>query len=352
MRSFLVIFAFALAYWSVGCRHRNTAVAEAEAVDSIPLRSIRIVFVGDVMVHTPQIAKAYIGNCYDFMQTFKYMKPIFKGADLVVANLETTLAEMPPYTGYPRFRSPASVADALKKAGVDAVVMANNHTLDYGADGVRQTLQILEDRGIMHTGTFADSTDYIANNPLFIERRGVRVAILNYTYGTNGIPARDGIIVNHIDTTLIKHDITKAAMEADCTIAYLHWGNEYARHENDAQRRIAEFFHRNGARTVIGAHPHVVQPYDQTDSTVTIYSLGNFVSNQRKRYCDGGLIATLDISFVGDSVAYVLELMPTWVRRADYAVIPQCVGDTLSMSRADSVAYHLFMADTAELLGK
>ena len=137
MRPLLVIFAFALACGSVCCGHRNTAVTDAEAVDSIPLRSIRIVFVGDVMVHTPQIAKAYIGNYYDFTQTFKYVKPIFEEADLVVANLETTLAEMPPYTGYPRFRSPATVADALKKADVDAVVMANNHTLDYGADGVR-----------------------------------------------------------------------------------------------------------------------------------------------------------------------------------------------------------------------
>ena len=351
MRPLLVIFAFALACGSVCCGHRNTAVTEAEAVDSIPLRSIRIVFVGDVMVHTPQIAKAYIGNYYDFTQTFKYVKPIFEEADLVVANLETTLAEMPPYTGYPRFRSPATVADALKKAGVDAVVMANNHTLDYGADGVRQTLRILDDRGIMYTGTFADSTDYIANNPLFIERRGVRVAILNYTYGTNGIPVRGGIIVNHIDTATILKDVARASA-ADCIIAYLHWGDEYVRHENDTQRRVAEFFHRNGVQAVIGSHPHVVQPYDQTDSTVAVYSLGNFVSNQRKRYCDGGLIATLDISFVGDSVAYALELMPAWVRLADYAVIPQCVGDTLSMSRADSVAYSRFMADTAELLGK
>lgn len=303
------------------------------------------------MMHLPQVVKAYTGNGYDFTQTFKYMKPIFERANLVVANLETTLSETTPYTGYPHFRSPAAVADALKVAGVDAVVMANNHTLDYGAAGIRRTAGILDKHGIAHTGTFADSTDYATSNPLFMERRGVRVAILNYTYGTNGIPVRGGIIVNHIDTTAILKDVARASA-ADCTIAYLHWGDEYARHENESQRRIAEFFHRNGVRTVIGAHPHVIQPYEQTDSTITVYSLGNFVSNQRKRYCDGGLIATLDISFVGDSATYTLELMPAWVRRADYAVIPQCVGDTIQMSRADSVAYRLFMADTAELLGK
>lgn len=327
------------------------AVAEAVVVDPVPLRKIRIVFVGDVMMHTPQVAKAYTGSNYDFTQTFKYVKPIFGGADLVVANLETTLAETPPYTGYPQFRSPAAVADALKEAGVDAVVMANNHTVDYGAEGVRRSVRILDERGIAHTGSFADSIDYTANNPLFMERGSVRVAILNYTYGTNGIPVRGGIIVNHIDTAVILKDVARASV-ADCTIAYLHWGDEYARTENDAQRRIAEFFHRNGVRAVIGSHPHVVQPCSRTDSTVTVYSLGNFVSNQRKRYCDGGLIATLDISLVGDSAAYALELMPAWVRQADYAVIPQCMGDTMAMSGADSAAYHRFMADTAELLGK
>ena len=188
MRLSSVIFAFAFVCGLTGCGHRNTAVAETETVDSVPLRNIRIVFVGDVMMHLPQVSKAYTGNGYDFTQTFKYVKPIFEEADLVVANLETTLAETPPYTGYPQFRSPAAVADALKEAGVNVAVTANNHTLDYGATGVRRTVEILDKHGIAHTGTFADSTDYATNNPQFIERRGVRVAILNYTSARMAYP--------------------------------------------------------------------------------------------------------------------------------------------------------------------
>lgn len=311
-------------------------------------QSLKIAFIGDVMVHTPQISRAYRDNGYDFNDTFKYVAPILNRADLVVANLETTLADKAPYTGYPCFRSPVEIADALKNAGTDAVVLANNHSLDCGSEGVRRTLRYLDERNIAHTGVFADSTDYRSHNPLFIERKGMRVALLNYTYGTNGLTAADGIIVNRIDTAAIRNDIKRAA-DADCTIAFIHWGEEFSRRENRSQRELAAFLHANGVPVVIGSHPHVVQPCECSDTSVTFYSLGNFVSNQRNRYCDGGIVAEVEIVKHIDDLTFSSHCTPVWVRLPDYAAIPRNMGDTL-ITDAQRPLYDRFMADIDEII--
>lgn len=312
-------------------------------------QSVKIAFIGDVMAHTPQISRAHRDNGYDFNDSFRYVAPILKRADIVIANLETTLSDSEPYTGYPRFRSPVGIADALKNAGTDAVVLANNHSLDYGTNGVVRTIRHLDERNIAHTGVFADSTDYRANNPLFIERKGMRIALLNYTYGTNGISAGDGIIVNRIDTTAIREDIRRAA-RADCIIAFMHWGEEYSRRENAAQRELAAFMRANGVSVIIGSHPHVVQPCECSDSSVTFYSLGNFISNQRWRYSDGGIIAEVEIVKHIDDISFSSAGIPVWVRLPDYAAIPCSIGDTLEMDAVQRSAYRRFMADIDEIL--
>ncbi|MGN0007561.1 MAG: CapA family protein [Alistipes sp.] len=347
MRTFCALLLLAL----VGCRCTNRIEPVAAQPDSVQCRHAKVVFIGDVMAHLPQVARAHTGSGYDFAPTFRYVAQMLGDADLAVANLETTLSDTPPYTGYPQFRAPAEIADALKGAGIDVAVLANNHVLDYGAEGVRRTIGILDRQGIAHTGTFADSTDYAAHNPLHLERNGIRIALLNYTYGTNGIPARGGVVVNRIDTTAIKRDIAHAS-ESDCIIAYMHWGDEYMRQATKEQRGLAEFLHSNGVDVVIGSHPHVVQPYERNARGGTLYSLGNFVSNQRRRYCDGGVIATLDVVCRGDSTAYTLAVTPAWVRQSDYAVIPQHVGDTLAMSASDRTTYGVCMADAAAIIGQ
>lgn len=312
-------------------------------------QSVKIAFIGDVMAHTPQISRAHRDNGYDFNDSFRYVAPILERADIVIANLETTLSDSEPYTGYPRFRSPVGIADALKNAGTDAVVLANNHSLDYGTNGVMRTIRHLDERNIAHTGVFADSTDYRANNPLFIDRKGMCIALLNYTYGTNGISAGDEIIVNRIDTTAIRDDIRRAA-RADCIIAFMHWGEEYSRKNSDAQRRLAAFMRANGVPVIIGSHPHVVQPCECSDSSVTFYSLGNFISNQRWRYSDGGIIAEVEIVKHIDDISFSSAGIPVWVRLPDYAAIPRSIGDTLEMDAVQRSAYRRFMADIDEIL--
>ena len=165
------IFAITAALFVAICFLRGVLPSPHDERPAPSIRqSVKIAFIGDVMAHTPQISRAHRDNGYDFNDSFKYVAPILKRADIVIANLETTLSDTGPYTGYPRFRSPVAIADALKNAGTDAVVLANNHSLDYGADGVMRTIRHLDERGIAHTGVFADSTDYLANNPLCFAR--------------------------------------------------------------------------------------------------------------------------------------------------------------------------------------
>ena len=141
---------------------------------------------------------------------FAHLHRRFRAADLVIVNLETTLTRTDRYTGYPCFRSPAALADALRDAGVDVAVLANNHCCDGGGAGVHTTVAELRRCGIRHTGVFTDSLDRAANNPLWLEHCGVRFALLNYTYGTNGIPVPEGVRVNLIDTLRMAADLAAA----------------------------------------------------------------------------------------------------------------------------------------------
>ena len=205
----------------------------------------------------------------------------------MIVNLETTLTRTDRYTGYPCFRSPAALADALRDAGVDVAVLANNHCCDGGGAGVHTTVAELRRCGIRHTGVFTDSLDRAANNPLWLEHCGVRFALLNYTYGTNGIPVPEGVRVNLIDTVRMAADLAAAREGSpDCIAVCIHWGNEYERQANAEQRRLARFLRRNGADLIVGSHPHVVQPFETDSSHVVLYSLGNFVS-RRPIPCSG-----------------------------------------------------------------
>lgn len=325
------------------------------SVASLPQKvcKARLVFAGDLMMHTPQITAARRADGFDFDTSFCWIRERFLAADAVIVNLETTLADGAPYTGYPRFRSPAALAASLVRAGVDMVVLANNHCCDGGERGVATTLRVLREQGIEYTGVFRDSLDFEMRHPLYFEAGGIRFALLNYTYGTNGLPLPAGRRVNLTDTVRMATELASIdRRNTDCIIACMHWGNEYERRPNATQRKLADFLRRRGVGLVVGSHPHVVQPYVQDSAGVVIYSLGNFVSNQRKRYCDGGLVAEIEVSKVGDGpLCYAVEPIPVWVQTPGYRIVPPEVGDTLSMSAEDRVRYDRFLNDTRLLLG-
>jgi len=286
--------------------------------------SIRLIFAGDVMGHETQLKGAWRDggdSCYNFMPTFQWVKDFISSADIAVANFEVTLAGE-PYTGYPAFSSPISLAVALQDAGFDILVTANNHILDRGIKGLEQTLDALDNLGVAHTGSFNDSLRWKTNYPLIMEKNGFRLAFLNYTYSTNISKAKPPVLVNYLDTFRIAADLNKArALAADYIIACVHWGVEYTNTENQEQRELAAFLAQNGCNLIVGAHPHVVQPIRKiagiaTDSVLVAYSLGNFVSNQRWRYSDGGIMLDVTLTKTDGIVrlnSYRYE--PFWVRR-------------------------------------
>ena len=165
----------------------------------LPPRTARLLFAGDVMQHLPQVLAARRADgTYDYTSVFEGVAPYFAAADLVAVNLETTLTASGDYAGYPCFRSPLSLAAALGEAGVDVCALANNHCCDGGAQGIRTTLAELDRLGIRHTGVFADSLSLRRDHPLILTAGGIRFALLNYTYSTNGIPVPPGAAVRMI----------------------------------------------------------------------------------------------------------------------------------------------------------
>ena len=350
------ILTLAIATLMLGASCRTTPITPStEESTKVECDTIRLVFGGDFMQHMPQVnaARTEDGN-YDYSNSTEYVAPMFREADIAIINLETTITTSTNYSGYPCFASPVAVVEEFESMGIDVALLANNHCCDRLARGIEMTIDQLNKHKIAHTGVFTDSADYARNNILHIESRGVRFALVNYTYGTNGITAPKGKHVNYIDTTVIKRDLRAIDRDSiDCVIACMHWGNEYERKENREQRRLAELLHREGVDIIIGSHPHVVQPYYAEDTKVVFYSLGNFVSNQRKRYTDGGIIAEVEVIKCDtvDGLRYRAKAHPAWVLTPGYRILPRSVGDTLTMSQASREAYELFMADTEALLG-
>ena len=268
--------------------------------------TLRLIFAGDIMGHAPQIKSAETGpGKYDYRPCFKYIKPILERADLAIGNLELTLPGKGPYSGYPIFRSPDALADALKYAGFDILVTANNHSNDSRGPGVIHTIETLRDLGFQQTGTFKNERDRGLFYPLMVYKNGFKLAMLNYTYDTNGVPTQEPTVVNLIDTAQMARDLAEArARKPHFIIVVMHWGIEYQLEENADQRRLAQFLIRNGADMVIGSHPHVVQPIrwetapapdGAPKKVLVVYSLGNFISNQQKPGTDGGILFQVDL---------------------------------------------------------
>lgn len=268
--------------------------------------TLRLIFAGDIMGHAPQIKSAEIApNQYDYRPCFRYVKPILDRADMAIGNLELTLPGKGPYSGYPMFRSPDALAVALRDAGFDILVTANNHSNDSRAPGLISTIETVRNLGFQQTGTFKNQRDRDLFYPLMVYRNGFKLALLNYTYDTNGVPTQPPTIVNLIDTVQMAADLAEArARKPHFIIVVMHWGLEYQLQENNEQRKLAQFLIRNGADLIIGSHPHVVQPIKtetvtmpdgSEKSAVVAYSLGNFISNQQKPGTDGGILFQVDL---------------------------------------------------------
>ena len=293
---------------------------QEEVTDTIKVDSITLVFAGDMMSHMPQVKAAYNPQSkrYEYEHWFQFLKDTIASADVAIANLETPLGGE-PYSGYPMFSAPDAFAEDLKKVGFDILVTANNHTVDKGKKGLERTLSILDSLNILHTGSFRNQQEHDSITPLMIEAKGVKIALLSYTYGTNGIPVPKPNIVNLIDYVQMEKDIVKArSLGARIVIPIIHWGVEYQTYEHSSQVKTAEYLASKGVDAIIGMHPHVVQPIKyvkrKNDSIPVAYSLGNAVANMRDRYKDGGLFVKLTIAMANDTPRIIsFSDIPFWV---------------------------------------
>lgn len=296
---------------------------------------IRIAAAGDIMFHETQLNSAYQkeSNSYDFNSVFEDVKPLIESADLALVNLETTLggAEI-GYRGYPTFNSPDETIDAIKNAGFDVLTTANNHSLDTGSQGLKRTVKIIREKELSSVGSYDEKPE---SRVLMKEVKGINIAILAYTESTNGLgdqyPAEElNAMLNLMDEDIIREDINEAKeRQADLIITFMHWGEEYMENPNAKQLQFAEMMAKEGVDIILGSHPHVIQKSEfiEVDDhrAFVIYSMGNFVSNQRretlgdgKEGTEDGIIVNFDIrknDQTGETTVENVEYIPTWVYR-------------------------------------
>ena len=327
----------------------NTQRTESQAAVPIKpkpeIKEAKLIAVGDIMMHSTQTRSGYDAKSqtYNFDSFFTPVKNILSQGDWVIGNLETPLAgeDAGGYTGYPLFNAPAQLLDAAKKAGFNILTTANNHALDRGEKGAIGTIANLSDRQIASTGTAGSAA--AADRPLISTKNNISLAILAYTYGTNGIPIPKGkdYLVSLIDEKKIVKDIAKARKQgADIIAISLHFGEEYQRQPNTQQKQLVKNLLKAGADIILGSHPHVVQPYKifnfpgkngKIRKAVAIYSMGNFISGQTKDYTDLGVIFQVNIrkKFPEKTTEITgIKTIPTWVHRysqnnqVKYRVLP------------------------------
>lgn len=266
---------------------------------------VTLLFAGDLMQHKAQIDAARTDSgTYDYTPCFAHVRQQIQAADLAIGNLEVTLGGR-PYAGYPAFSAPDEYLTAIHDTGFDVLLLANNHCLDRGNQGLVRTLNVLDSLNIPSLGTYRDSLDRKQRYPLLLTVKGIRIALLNYTYGTNGLQPRHPSLVNYINHKQMLQDIhTAQAWRPDVLIACIHWGQEYQMLPNHAQCELADWLFEQGVDHIIGSHPHVLQPMElRTDTLrrkqhILAYSLGNFISNMSARGTDGGAILTLTLEKV------------------------------------------------------
>ncbi len=289
----------------------------------------KIAVVGDLMVHKWQLENAYNKSTgeYNFDHCFENVQQYLQDADLTIGNLETTFAGKDAgYAFYPTFNTPDAFGYALKNAGFDLLTTANNHSNDKLEAGIIRTIDILDELGIEHFGTY--KTEVERDNIFIKEVNGFEFAFLSYSYSTNGIPLTKGkwFLVNPLDKKQIEYDIKRAKeLNPDFIVIMPHMGNEYQQYTVQEFKDWVQFMFDCGADIVLASHPHVLQPMEFVDvenpdgtmrKCFVIYSLGNFISSQRDVPRDEGIILNLFFEKTEGEKAVIknVSYIPTWVK--------------------------------------
>lgn len=250
---------------------------------------VTLLAVGDNLIHNTLIsAGEQADGSLNYDSLYANIKPEIEKFDIAVIDQETILGGSSfEYTGYPVFNSPWEVGEAAIGAGFDIFNCATNHTMDKGWAGIEKEIEFFSNhKEVVQLGVNSNEESY--NKITYYEKNGITFALLNYTYGTNGIPLPEDKpwCVNLMDKDKITKDVTEARKNADCVIVFPHWGTEYSFEVSDYQREYVKLFSDLGVDLVIGCHPHVIEPVEWVTNETTgkkmlvYYSLGNFISHQ------------------------------------------------------------------------
>lgn len=284
-------------------------------------KELSLVMVGDNLLHMPLVRNAETADgSYNFDSLYEKMFSYFQEADLSVIVQETVLGgEALGYSGYPLFNSPQEVGDSMVKAGFDIILHATNHTMDQGEKGVANSIEFWKKYPeVTVLGMNKTEEEYNAVN--YIEKNGIKLAVLNYTDSTNGIPVPSSkpYLLNTADEEKIVRDLKLAEESADFTIVFMHWGTEYSFSADEGQKKLAHLMSENGADLIMGSHPHVIEPAEWIESengnkTLVFYSLGNYVSRQKEAANLLGAMGQVKICSTEERGTYIdsAAIMPT-----------------------------------------
>ncbi len=293
----------------------KTTQPETQSEEVKPAQ-IKLIMIGDMLLHdVVQYTGEMPDGTYNYDHFFTHIKQDIKNADVAVVNQEVIIggAEF-GISGYPDFNCREEVGDALVKAGFDIILHATNHSMDRGQKGIDNCMNFWDSRypEIKYLGLNRTQEDY--ENIYVYEKNGFKIAMLNYTYGLNGIalPSDRPYLVNLLNEEKIKRDLQKAEEIADFTIVYPHWGTEYVYEPDESQRRWAQLFADYGADLVLGAHPHVIEPVEwitgaSGNQTLVYYSLGNFISAQQAAPRMLGAMAEITLEKDNDGKVFIKD---------------------------------------------
>lgn len=301
----------------------DTAVLVSPDFSSV-IKTISFIGCGDNIIYAGNIKDARSkalpdGRQMNFKSMYKNVAEMIEDADIAFINQENVMAgDGYAISYYPTFNSPRDLGYDLVELGYDVINIANNHMLDKGADGLSKTIEFWKGMDTLMIGGYENENDY--DTIRMIEKDGVKIAFLSYTYGTNGItkPVSSPLVIPLINDEDIIRQTSLAKEQADFVIVSIHWGYEGAFKPNSEQKRVAQLLADCEVDAIIGHHPHVIQPVEwltgkNGNSTLCVYSLGNFMAEQAYDYNMVGGIISFDIVKIADGKPGIenVQFIPT-----------------------------------------
>lgn len=270
------------------------------------IKEMSLVMVGDVLTHDAVLKDALKKDgTYDFNSMFADVEPLIKNYDLKYVNQESIIGG-PSFkiSGYPTFNAPDAIGDNLVSMGFNMISLANNHAMDKGEKAILYSNNYWKNKNVITAGTYSSKEE--RDEIKIYEQNGIKYAFLSYTTSLNGskLDQNKDYLVNIYSESKVASDIENIKDKVDVIMVAMHWGDEYSNTPNQKQREIAKYLSDLGVDLIIGSHPHVVQPIEYVGSTLVIYSLGNFISNQLVLGLNPaiGIMVGIDIKLEDDNV--------------------------------------------------